>query len=56
MQVELEDQLHELARLFMSQFPLKPHSLDEFLMEYHDQITVEQRKLGFYILEMFNQI
>jgi hypothetical protein len=50
-----EDQFHELARLFMYQFTdLKPLSLDEFLMEYRDEMTDEQYQLGMHILELFN--
>ena len=50
-----EDQLHELARLFMSQFlTLEPLSLDEFLSEYAEALTDEQCNLGHTILEMFN--
>lgn len=49
--------MHQLARLFMAQFPeLTPMSLDEFLYEYHDQLTDEQYKVGYHILEMFNYV
>jgi hypothetical protein len=52
-----EDNMHELARLFMYQFPtLKPMSLDEFLSEYTTVLTDEQKELGYHILEMFNYI
>ena len=41
-----EEQLHELARMFMCQFPdLEELSLDEFLMEYRDELTDEQYEL-----------
>ena len=50
-----EDQLHELARMFMKQFPLlEPLSLDEFLVEYADVLHDEQKALGYFILNMFN--
>jgi hypothetical protein len=50
-----EDQLHELARIFMDQFPsLTPMSLDEFLEEYVHALTAEQYDLGVYILELFD--
>ena len=49
-----EEQLHELAILFMYQFPeLKLMSLDEFLYEYETVLTEEQRELGYGILNMF---
>jgi hypothetical protein len=51
----LEDNLHELARLFMYQFPeLELMSLDEFLYEYETGLTEEQKELGYAILNMFN--
>ena len=49
-----EEKLHELARMFMYQFPDLPVlSLDEFLMEYRDELTDEQYELGYYILTLF---
>ena len=49
-----EEYLHELACKFMDQFPNKQElSLDEFLIEYHEELTEEQRELGNYILELF---
>ena len=52
-----EDNTHELARLFMYQFPtLESMSLDEFLSEYSIVLTDEQKELGHHILEMFNYI
>ena len=49
-----EEQLHELARMFMYQFPDLPVlSLDEFLMEYREELTDEQYELGTYILTLF---
>lgn len=51
------DHLHELARMFMYQFPeLKPLSLDDFLAEYSDVLTKEQYDLGMYIVELFDNI
>lgn len=38
-----EEHLHELARLFMDQFSFKPLSLDEFLFEYSQYLTDEQK-------------
>ena len=50
-----EDQFHELARIFMNNFPqLKPLSLDEFLLEYDELLTEDQKAIGYYILELFN--
>jgi hypothetical protein len=52
-----EDDMHQLARLFMSQFPhLKMMSLDDFLFEYNDQLTDEQNELGHHLLDMFNYV
>jgi hypothetical protein len=52
-----ENDMHELARMFMYQFPtLEPMSLDEFLSEYTTVLTDEQNELGHHILEMFNYI
>ena len=49
-----EEKLHELARMFMYQFPdLGTLSLDEFLMEYREELTDEQYELGTYILTLF---
>lgn len=49
-----ENDMHELARKFMSQFPtLEMQSLDEFLYEYDTVLTEEQRELGYAILNMF---
>jgi hypothetical protein len=49
-----EEKLHELARMFMYQFPDLPMgSLDEFLMEYREELTDEQYELGTYILTLF---
>jgi hypothetical protein len=49
-----EDQLHELARLFMYQLDLPLYSLDEFLMEHSEILTQEEKNLGYFILDMFN--
>ena len=49
-----EEKLHELARMFMYQFPdLECQSLDEFLMDYREELTDEQYELGTYILTLF---
>ena len=51
-----EDQLHELARMFMKQFPLlEPMSLDEFLSENGKALYSEQLNLGYYILSLFDE-
>ena len=50
-----EDQLHELARMFMNNFlHLEPLSLDEFLVEYEENLTTDQIAIGSYILTLFN--
>jgi len=52
-----ENGMHELARLFMAQFTqLEMMSLDDFLFEYHDQLTDEQNELGHHLLDMFNYV
>lgn len=52
-----EDQLHELARMFMKQFPLlEPMSLDEFLSENGKALYSEQLNLGYHILALFDNI
>ena len=49
-----EEKLHELARMFMYQFPdLEETSLDDFLMEYREELTDEQYELRTYILTLF---
>lgn len=51
-----EEQLHELARLFMEQFTFMNFnklSLDEFLMEYEIILSEEELSLGKHILSMF---
>ena len=49
-----EEKLHKLALLFMCQCPdALPISLDEFLIEYRDEMTDEQYELGSYILTLF---
>jgi len=49
-----ENNLHQLAIEFMEQFPNKEElSLDEFLIEYREELTEEQYQLGNYILELF---
>ena len=50
-----EDQLHELARMFMNNFlHLEQLSLDEFLLEYEENLTETQIAIGNYILTLFN--
>jgi len=51
-----EDHLHQLARLFMSQFSFKQLSLDEYLLEYSEELTDDERNLGYYILELFDKL
>ena len=52
-----ENDMHELARMFMDQFPtLDEMSLDEFLYEYNEELTDEQNELGHHILDMFNYV
>ena len=52
-----ENDMHELARMFMYQFPtLESMSLDEFLYKYSEELTDEQNELGHHILDMFNYI
>ena len=49
-----EDNLHKLSLFFMCQFPDLPVlSLDEFLIEYREELTDEQYELGSYILTLF---
>jgi hypothetical protein len=49
-----EEKLHELAILFMNQFSFKRGmSLDEFLSEYSEELTDDERNLGHHILSMF---
>ena len=50
-----EDHLHQLARLFMSQFSFKQLSLDEYLLEYNEELTDDERNLGYYILALFDE-
>ena len=48
------DNLHNIALLFMRQFPhLELLSLDEFLMEHFEELTPTQIKLGEAILKQF---
>jgi hypothetical protein len=50
-----EEKLHELARLFMDQFSFRiALSLDEFLAEHNEELTDDERNLGYHILNMFN--
>lgn len=51
-----EDQKHELALMFMKQFPiLEPMSLDEFLLENGAALYPNQINLGYYILSLFDK-
>jgi hypothetical protein len=51
-----EGDLHELARLFMDQFSFKRDmSLDEFLSEYREKLTDDERNLGYCILQLFHE-
>ena len=51
-----ENQLHELAILFMSQFSMEQMSLDEYLIEHCEELTDDERNLGSFILGLFDQI
>ncbi len=53
--MEQED-LHELARLFMYQFNRKLMSLDEYLCQYNEELTDDERNLGYYILDLFDKL
>jgi hypothetical protein len=54
---EMYSHLDKLGELFMNQFKDKePMSLDEFLEEYYDELTQEQRDLGYYISGLFESI
>ena len=54
---EMYSHLDKLGELFMNQFKDKePMSLDEFLEEHYDELTQEQRDLGYYISELFESI
>jgi hypothetical protein len=50
------DHLHELARLFMSQFSFKQLSLDEYLLEYNEELTDDERNLGVLHLSIVRRI
>jgi len=49
-----EEHLHELARLFMYQFSFELMSLDEWLAEHSEELTDDERNLGYYILGLFD--
>jgi hypothetical protein len=50
-----EQKLHELAVLFMDQFSIGSDlSLDEFLHEHGEELTDDERNLGYHILSLFN--
>jgi hypothetical protein len=48
-----EDKLHELARLFMDQFSFPPASLDDWLIDNSEELTDDERNLGWYISDLF---
>lgn len=49
-----EKKLDELALLFMNQFSIgNDLSLDEFLSEYREELTDDERNLGYHILGLF---
>lgn len=48
-----EEHLHEIARLFMDQYSFKPMSLDEWLTENSENLSDDERNLGYYILDLF---
>ena len=52
----LETKIHQLAVLFMDQFSFKKLSLHEFLLEYGEDLTDDERNLGYHILEIFNEL
>jgi|LauGreDrversion4_2_1035121.scaffolds.fasta_scaffold2026249_1 hypothetical protein len=52
--VTSEEKLHNIARLFMNQFCYTPASLDEWLYEHSEELTDDERNLGYAILELFN--
>ena len=55
MDADPEEPLHELARRFMDIRPdLPAMSLDEWLCEYHEQLTEPERKAGHAILSLFS--
>ena len=52
--MESRDNLHNIALLFMRQFPhLELMSLDEFLIEHRTELTATQHFLGDAILKQF---
>lgn len=48
-----EEKMHELARLFMDQFNFEALSLDEWLTIHSEDLTDDERNLGYYILNLF---
>jgi len=48
-----EYKLHNIARLFMDQFCYSPASLDEWLREHSEELTDDERNLGYAILDLF---
>ena len=53
-QLSQENNLYEIARLFMWQFNFPITSLDKYLSMYGEELTDDERNLGYYILEQFN--
>lgn len=49
-----EEKLHNIARLFMGQFCFHSASLDEWLIENREELSDDERNLGYAILELFN--
>ena len=49
-----EEKLHNIARLFMDQFCFASASLDEWLIENREELSDDERNLGYAILELFN--
>jgi hypothetical protein len=49
-----QDKLHELARLFMYQYSFKLSSLDVWLIDYGEELTDDERNLGYFILGLFD--
>ena len=47
-----EDRLHNIARLFMYQFCYTIKSFDEWLEEHGEELSDDERNLGYAILEL----
>lgn len=48
-----EEHLHEIARLFMNQYSFKSMSLDEWLTENSENLSDDEKNIGYYILNLF---